>query len=276
MLPRELVRQLHDVAPDEPEYASVLARWTRDASDRVEGLYLSPILPAAQDYTVGVVRELVDRYPIDGLHLDYVRYPDESFDYSRQALREFRASELAVRPAAERDQLDHDLETSPDAWVAALPDAWATFRRDRLTTLVSRLSAAARALRPAIAVSAAVVPRPVEAADRRFQDWVSWAERRYLDAVCPMIYTTDSATFEAEVGAAREALPTGELWAGVGVYRLSAWRAATHIRLARDGGASGVALFSYDSLAAQRDGGAAYLAHIGPVLLEPAPANRLP
>jgi uncharacterized lipoprotein YddW (UPF0748 family) len=143
-----------------------------------------------------------------------------------------------------------------------------------MTTLVSRLSATARGVRPTLTVSAAVLPRPREARDERFQDWPLWADRGYLDAVCPMIYTTDTATFEAELGVVRAALPATELWAGIGVYRLSAWRAANHIRLARDGGASGVALFSYDSLAAQRDGGAAYLAHIGPAMFDLPPDPR--
>ena len=41
----------------------------RAASDRAEGLYLSPLTAGAQDYTVSVLHELVARYPIDGLHL---------------------------------------------------------------------------------------------------------------------------------------------------------------------------------------------------------------
>jgi uncharacterized lipoprotein YddW (UPF0748 family) len=276
MVPRELADQLGGVAPDAPGYLSALSRWARGETDRIEGLYLSPALPAAQDYTVGVVRELLERYPVDGLHLDYVRYPDDGFDYSRPVLGEFRAAEMAGRSDAETDRLDRDRERDPAAWANGLPEAWTAFRRDRLTALVSRLAATARALRPSITVSAAVVPRVDEARDHRLQDWVAWVDRGYLDVLCPMLYTTDTATFEAELGMARAAVPTARVWAGIGVYRLSAWRAATHIRAASRGGASGVALFSYDSMTSHRDGGSAYFAHIGPVLLDPASGNRRP
>src|SRR5437762_5303271 len=35
--------------------------------------------------------DLVERYELDGLHFDYVRYPAPDYDYSRVALERFRA-----------------------------------------------------------------------------------------------------------------------------------------------------------------------------------------
>ena len=60
------------------------------AEGDVEGYYLSPAIPAVGDHLEGVVRELVRSYPVDGLHLDFIRYPGPSFDYSRSALEGFR------------------------------------------------------------------------------------------------------------------------------------------------------------------------------------------
>jgi uncharacterized lipoprotein YddW (UPF0748 family) len=56
----------------------------------VEGYYLSPAVPRVGDHLEGVVRELVRAYPLDGLHLDFVRYPGPTYDYSRVALEGFR------------------------------------------------------------------------------------------------------------------------------------------------------------------------------------------
>ena len=58
----------------------------------VEGYYLSPSIPAVADHLERVVRELVRAYTVDGLHLDFIRYPGQSFDYSRAALDGFRRS----------------------------------------------------------------------------------------------------------------------------------------------------------------------------------------
>ena len=43
-------------------------------SDQIEGVYASPIHPAAVDHLVAVVDDLVSRYALDGIHLDYVRF----------------------------------------------------------------------------------------------------------------------------------------------------------------------------------------------------------
>ena len=67
----------------------------RVSQQSLEGLYTSPIVPAAADHINAVVRDLVTRYAVDGIHLDYARYPSERFDYSRAAIREFRD---AIRP----------------------------------------------------------------------------------------------------------------------------------------------------------------------------------
>jgi uncharacterized lipoprotein YddW (UPF0748 family) len=67
----------------------------RAQAGQVEGLYLSPILPDAAAYTESVVRDLASRYDLDGVHLDYLRYPSDDFDYSRYAIDRFRDE---VRP----------------------------------------------------------------------------------------------------------------------------------------------------------------------------------
>ena len=57
------------------------------AAAEVEGLYASPIHPARRRHTSRPSsRDLVTRYAVDGIHLDYVRFPGDDFDYSRGAL----------------------------------------------------------------------------------------------------------------------------------------------------------------------------------------------
>ena len=76
----------------QPGYLGRLARYARSQSAEVEGLYLSPVSPESAAYTTSVVRDIAKRYDIDGVHLDYIRYPTSDFDYSRDTLAAFRAS----------------------------------------------------------------------------------------------------------------------------------------------------------------------------------------
>jgi hypothetical protein len=67
-----------------------------------------------------------------------------------------------------------------------------------------------------------------------------------------MIYTTDVDEFERLLTAARARLnQKAALWAGSGAYRLTPTRTAANVRAARQGGAAGVLLFSYEALTAE-------------------------
>jgi uncharacterized lipoprotein YddW (UPF0748 family) len=270
MVPRPLSASLKKMTPRSPAYLGALARWTRASASTVEGLYLSPIPKESQDYTTAVVRELVERYAIDGLHLDYVRYPNADFDYSAAAVAEFRAFVAATVPAAERQRLDRAAMDDLAAWPAALAAEWAAFRRDRLTSLVRRIHGVVRTARPAAIVSAAVFPSPGAARDGKLQDWVGWARAGWLDVACPMIYTTDPAEFSTlatEINAALGAVP---FWAGIGAYKLAMPQTIEHVRLARRAQAAGVLIFSSEQPA---EGGPSDLSALRPVLLEALPGS---
>ena len=218
MVPRALAASLAARSPRSAGYLPTLATWTAATSARVEGLYLSPLVPAAQSYTVDLVRELARAYPLDGIHLDYIRYPGPDFDYSRAALAEFRRASVARGvPAADRRRLDRAATADPTVWARTYPVAWSAFREERLTALVARLRAAALGVRPGLAISAAVAPDAETARTEKLQPWGHWADAGYLDAVCPMIYTTDAGEFERLLAAARARLhDRTALWAGIG------------------------------------------------------------
>lgn len=227
MVPRQLAGRAASV---EPRALPWLVRQGERGRPDVEGLYLSPSAPGLGDYLDGVVRELVRGYPLAGLHLDFIRYPGPDYDWSAAALDGFRR--LTRREAG-----------------SDLP-AFAAYRRDRLTAIAARLSESARQERPGLQVSAAVVPDEAAAVNHKFQDWPQWLARGILDAVCPMAYTEDTRLFRAQVERARViAGPSRVVWAGVGAYRMSLPGIVEKIQAARATGASGVILFSQESLA---------------------------
>ena len=263
MVPRDIAQEVAAMDPESPGYVGKLARWTRAQSGEIEGLYVSPILPEAAEYVAAIAGDLAKRYALDGIHLDYARYPSDRFDYSRASIREFRTwirthvSSSARRAADQQESVD--LFAYPDAF----PDEWRTFRMSRMTALVDRVHAAVKRQRPAVIVSAAVAPDAHEAAQRRLQDWSGWLEAGLVDAICPMAYATEPARFAEQISAAREAAGAHPVWAGIGAYRLSPQDTIENIQAARRLGAEGVILFSYDSLIALRQAGPDYLSIVG-------------
>jgi uncharacterized lipoprotein YddW (UPF0748 family) len=269
MVPRDLVQQLSKVPEESPAYVGKLARWTRTqtsgltAAASLEGLYASPVVPAAADHVTAVVRDIVTRYNVDGVHLDYARYPTERFDYSRSAVRAFREAFAPQLTPTVRRQLDAKESEDPLIYPDTYPDEWKAFRIARLTALMGRLRTTVKSVRPTALFTVATAPDIQEARDHRLQDWGAWLESGIVDAVCPMAYTQDSARFAEQIAAARGIKGGQMVWAGIGAYRIPPAQAVDNIETARRLGAAGVILFSYDSLIDPRQSQPDYIGVVG-------------
>lgn len=262
MVPRAVAQDLARLDPGNPGYVGKIARWTRGQSEVVEGLYTSPLVPESAAYTARVLADLARRYDLDGVHLDYARYPNPQFDYSRLAIAEFR-TEMRPRLAPDvRKALDLEAEGDLFAYPDALPAEWKAFRRAKLTALVARIRQVVRAARPGALITSAVFPDAQEAYDDRLQDWRGWLAAHLVDAVAPMAYTQEPARFAEQIAAARDIAGGRAVWAGIGSYRLTPAQTVANIQSARKLGTAGFILFSYDSVTGPTPPASDYLATV--------------
>ncbi len=150
---------------------------------------VNPCLPEVRRYLVDVFHEIAANYPIDGLHMDYIRFPNEppaipagsGIDYPRDA------KTLALYRQA--------TGLSPDADRAA----WNKWRTEQVTQLVADIRAMMRWTRPSAALSASVGAEYQESL-RFFRDDRRWAREKLIDAAFPMNYRPDLASFDARLG----------------------------------------------------------------------------
>jgi uncharacterized lipoprotein YddW (UPF0748 family) len=248
MVPRGLVAEMLGTSPDSPEYLVRLARWTRTHNDEVEGLYTSPIHAGATAHIADIAAEVVRNYAVDGIHLDYARFPNADFDYSPAAVREFTQTVKGQLSGAEQRRLDVLAGVDPLAYTSRFPERWQAFRQSRLNGLLMRVRTAIKSANPRAIISAAVAPELDTAVGAKMQDWRTWLEQGLVDVLCPMTYTQDAELFERQVAAAADLAGPRPVWAGVAAYRLSGPATLRHIDLARRSRAAGVVLFSYDAL----------------------------
>jgi len=248
MVPHTLAEGLATLDFRGPEYLGRLTRYVRGQPSELEGLYLSPIPDGAADYTAHIVRDIVTRYAVDGVHLDYVRYPNDEFDYSREALAAYRRAVVRDLDPSDARRYDGRLTLEPLVYTQAFPDRWRSFRVARMSALMQGLHDTVRAVRPGAVISAAVSPDAGEATVRRLQDWRGWISAGLVDVLCPMAYTTDGRLFTTQIAAARDIAGPRPIWAGIGAYRLSSNQIVENVQAARRLGVRGIILFSYDSL----------------------------
>lgn len=199
MIPRALAAELLAVDVHSPDYLGRLARWTRGNTDRADGLYVSPTQSDAAAYLAEVVRGLAARYPFDGVYFDHVEYPATDFDYSVKSLAAFRDAMRTQLALAERQRIDAMEAIDPFAYPNELAEEWRLFRQSQLTALVARIRTAVKAVRPDAIVSAAVTSDPAIAERDHLQDWRTWVDNGFLDALCPIVGGGDAAKVAAQL-----------------------------------------------------------------------------
>lgn len=204
---------------------------------------LNPAHPEARAHLAAVFADVAGRYPIDGIHLDYVRYlgPEHSYD--------------AVSLAAFREATGHRPDADPDGWTA--------WRRSQITACVRAIADACRAARPGLVISAAVWRTPESGREKVLQDWVPWVRDGLVDIAYPMIYTTDPETFRRDLAACVAEAPPGKVCPGIGAYLAdekpkvtpaeAAQSVSAQIAAAREAGCAGVGLFAHGSFFATAD-----------------------
>ena len=183
MIPRELASAMMSIDPRGPAYLGQLSRWTRANQSRIDGLYISPLDPDTVSYLTKLVTAAVQRYGVDGVYLDALRFPGSDFDYSRHAIDLFRADERPRLPIRERARLDEIEAIDPFGYVSELPTEWTTFRETRLTALITRVHAALKAVNPSLTITVNIPVDDGSARAEHFQDWRSWIAARLVDGV---------------------------------------------------------------------------------------------
>ena len=201
--------------------------------------------PEAAAYTADVLLHLVRAYDIDGIHLDRVRYPESprgDVGYNETSVARFRAR--YGRLPQTKDAL------------------WNAWRREQVTNFVRRLALGARAIRPSITISAALISwgsgpaasggfANTDAYRVAFQEWDAWLREGLIDVASPMLYKREHAPAERKQfddwlqfvvttahTSGRAAVP------GIGAYLNSIEGTLRQARRTREANADGILFFA--------------------------------
>ena len=203
--------------------------------------WLCPSHPANFRLEVDSMVEVARKYDVDGLHFDYIRYPDRDRCYCDGCRSRFQAeTRLTVSKWPE------------DCHSGALHDRYHDWRCAQITRLVAAVHQEAKKLKPNIKISAAVFGAYPECRESVGQDWVAWVKAGYLDFVCPMDYSQSDLSF-ANLVQNQLKLIGGRIpmYPGIGAWKLTSHRSVGQIHLARTLGAAGFTIFNLNAEAAE-------------------------
>ncbi|MEM9219806.1 MAG: family 10 glycosylhydrolase [Cyanobacteria bacterium P01_F01_bin.150] len=212
--------------------------------------FLDPANREVRGYLQDLYTEIVTKYDVDGLQLDYIRYPFQdpsagrSYGYGQASRRQFRR-QTGIDP----------LNISPangDLW-----QAWTEFRIGQVDSFVTEISDHLHRLRPELIMSAAVFPMdPHERMQKLQQNWEAWAQQGSIDLIVTMSYAMDANRLQQLTAPWVTANPAADttdigpaiLLPGIRLLDLPDSSAIDQIQALRDMPAGGYALFAVENL----------------------------
>lgn len=141
--------------------------------------YLNPALPEVHDFLSELYKDLIKKYDIDGIQLDYIRYP-ESGDYSNDFGYDSYTRQLFENHTG-TDPIS--LSVEDELW-----QQWCEFRANIINSFAYRIISEVKSLKPDIQISADVRPDYDSSVIDIFQDPKDWVVQDYLNILIPMSY----------------------------------------------------------------------------------------
>ena len=193
--------------------------------------YMEPGNPGTAEYMAGIVKEIVSNYDVDGIHLDYIRYPDRTQGYPDASLHRKYGKGKSL----------------------------ASWRRGNITRVVNAVYNTVKELKPWVRVSCSPLgkydtlsrysSRGWDAYNSVYQAAQEWVRDGVMDILFPMLYFEGNNFYPfvldwLENSAGRHIVP------GIGIYRLlpeyGGWRNVEierQLRTSRSAGCAGTGMF---------------------------------
>jgi RNA polymerase sigma factor (sigma-70 family) len=207
----------------------------------LKGAYwLCPAHPENVELEAAAMAELAERYDIDGVHMDFIRFPQTNSTCFCLTCRDY----FLKKTGLPRDRV----KWPEDAMKGGkLYDLFLEAKQDHVTNVVRAIHERVRAANPNVRISAAVFSSESVYAPTVGQAWLDWIDREYLDFVCPMDFETKPGRIHAM--AARQLRKIdGRIPCYVGITMegvSKAWWLVVRLNAAREAGADGFVIFQY-------------------------------
>ncbi|MEM0024339.1 MAG: family 10 glycosylhydrolase [Thermofilaceae archaeon] len=215
--------------------------------------WLCPSREEVRENLADLFLEVAERYEVDGLHFDYIRYPDALLPKALRSRYQGVPLEDVVKPEFDycycescRSKYLRERGVDPRdiPFESELYEDWTKWRARQVTETVRYVLGKVKRAYPSMEVSAAVFPTPRIAFSYVRQDWPSWG----LDYYHPMIYHKYYGEGVEWIGeAVRECASRGlPISAGIKVDFMDSYEELKRgFELALENGARGITVFAY-------------------------------
>ncbi|MBP3386895.1 MAG: family 10 glycosylhydrolase [Clostridia bacterium] len=154
-------------------------------NERATFVFLNPFDRECRDYILEVYTKLIEKYDLDGIHLDYIRFPElnygkNDYGYNADIIDAFK----------KETGITQDPRTFAEG--TANDNKWDAFRANIITTFVKEVFDLVCDRSPEMLITCATYPDMANAKKTIAQDVESWVKNGYIDEVFSMTYSGDN------------------------------------------------------------------------------------
>ena len=240
-------KHVYNVHPEWLVYSIATQKDGRENEDilnykNTEGYYLSPLIPEVQEHLRAVFREIVERYPLDGIHFDYIRFPGEGYEFDAAVRDKFKLKYIIDPYHVRMDPIGFAENYGPVGY-DIFYTRWGNYLRGGLSSFVKT-------------VVKEIKTDLFKAHWTYYQEWDLWVKNGWLDWALPMNYAADNNIFTQRVNNIANKVAPEKVVMGIALYNQNSYSVKQKLnKLLKQNEykqLKGFALFSYDQLAASR------------------------
>lgn len=211
----------------------------------IEGVYVSPSSEIVKDYLMIIIEEIVSNYNVDGIHLDYSRFPGSEFIHDIFIKTDFQKI-FTLSPDEIDEKANEDLFGKTG--IISLKTSLKVFPKDELSSLINVIYTDVKTINPNIQVSSAVIADVDMAEYNFYQNWWEWIERGYLDFVVIMAYSPSISVLSKQIQKIKSKVSLENVVIGLATYNQTVFNVKKNYEELGRENVMGFCIFSNQSL----------------------------
>lgn len=197
--------------------------------------WLDPTCKQAKQFIISLGQEITRKYDIDGIQLDYIRYPFQKTDN----LMGFNPNSIEQFQITTGEKLFTNDTKSLNMW-----NKWKEYN---INQFVDDFSKSTKKIRPSIKISASVFCKNyTERFNSIQQNWESWAKNSSVDIITPMSYSVSNKALASNLDVFPQTVCQNCLiYPGIALKHVKDTEILNQIETVRNYGFSGMTFFAY-------------------------------
>ncbi len=240
---RHLFYQAKKYILQSPDDGDTLPDYTYLKKKGLEGYFLDPLNPENKKRIKKMIVKLFNHHHVDGIHLDYFRYPDKRYIFSQSGRTVFMLNNYY-------DPLPFYKAHAPFPLpeIRFVKETFSHYLQRNLNDFLEDISQFVHAKYAGASLTVAVKPDLIVARNRYFQDWSYWLKHNLVDAVLLMNYIPDIDVFKRNMALAHSVGKDQKIIIGVSTYNQPEAQVVQKVKRIHHSTFAGYALFSFNDI----------------------------